>query len=226
MEPEEEKRLEIKSGNPQEDKRTPGSTDDVTIASALSKKVKHHPHTEPNAGAGDPTDGRDAYEWNTRYPREAIIQIRLEALYLFLLFLSSYVIILAAWKGWASSLLSVSPSDALTLKKYLYYAASGMLGGVAFGIKYFYRVVARGYWHQDRRIWRLKSPFLAMTLSFIVGAMIDAGLIPTRASISSAAIVSTGFLVGYFADQAIAKMYEIAEVLFGKSAATKAGDGK
>lgn len=225
MEPEEDRRPEIKSNSPQENISLAAETD-VSIAAPQSKKSKHHPHTEPNAGAGDPTDGREAYDWKTRYPREAVIQIRLEGLYLFFLFLCSYMILFAAWKGWVGAFLSVSPSDALTLKRYLFYAGSGLLGGIAFGIKYFYRVVARGYWHLDRRLWRLKAPLLSMTLSFIVGTMIDAGLIPTRTSVSSAAIISTGFLVGYFADQAIAKMYEIAEVVFGKSAATKAGDGK
>ena len=185
-----------------------------------------YPHNGPNAGAGDPTDGREAYEWATRYPRIAWVQIIWEALYLIVIFLISLFIIFATWKGWACSFLSASPGEALTLKKYIYYAASGMLGGVAFGIKYFYRVVARGYWHQDRIIWRLKSPLLAMALAFVVGALIDASLIPTRGPSSDAAFVSIGFLVGYFADKAIAKMYEIADVIFGASATKKAGNGK
>ena len=130
------------------------------------------------------------------------------------------------WRGWVSYLLSVSPAEAIVLKKYGYYAISGMLGGVAFGIKYFYRVVARGFWHEDRIIWRLLSPFLSMTLAFIVGALIEASLISTRGPNTAAAFVSIGFLVGYFADKAVAKMYEIANVIFGTTATTKAGDGK
>lgn len=65
-----------------------------------------------------------------------------------------------------------------------------------------------------------------MTLSFIVGALIDASFITARGPISGPAIVSTGFLVGYFADEAVGKMYEIASVIFGRSASTKAGDDK
>ncbi len=183
-------------------------------------------HTAPNAGSGDPTDGRKPYEWTTRYPPKAVFHIRLEATYLFLLLLTAYFLLFLAWKGWASRIVSLTPEESMVLKKYMYYSAAGLLGGVAFGIKYFYRVVARGYWHLDRRIWRLKSPLLAMTLAFVVGAMIDASWITSKNSVSSATIVSTGFVVGYFADQAVAKMYEIANVIFGRSTTTKAGDGK
>ena len=185
-----------------------------------------YPHSDPNGGAGDPTDGRQSYEWPTHYPRTAWVQITWEAVYLIVIFLISFFIIFATWKGWVCSFFSASPGEALTLKKYAYYVASGMLGGVAFGIKYFYRVVARGYWHQDRIIWRLKSPLLAMALAFVVGALIDASLIPTRGPSSGAAFVSIGFLVGYFADKAIAKMYEISDVIFGASGAKKTRNGK
>jgi len=196
------------------------------IPSNVSAAGGKHPHSDPNVGAGDPTDGREAYEWVTHYPRIAWLQIIWEAIYLVVIFFISLFIIFATWRGWACSFLSVSPEEAFPLKKYLYYATSGMLGGAAFGIKYFYRVVARGYWHQDRIIWRLKSPLLSMALAFVVGALIDASLIPTQGPISGAAFVSIGFLVGYFADKAIAKMYEIADVIFGASATKKAGNGK
>jgi hypothetical protein len=182
--------------------------------------------SSPNVGAGDPTDGREPFDWRTHYPAEALKEIRWERVYLFLLLFFSYFVIIASWKGWVCCLLFTSPAEAATLKKYSYYGGSGMLGGVAFGIKYFYRVVARGYWHQDRKTWRLMSPFLATTLALVVGALIDSGLITTRGPSSGPAFLSIGFLVGYFADQAIAKMGEIAIVLFGASATTKADSRK
>lgn len=63
-----------------------------------------------------------------------------------------------------------------------------------------------------------------MAIAFIVGAMIESSLISSNSTTSGASIISMGFLAGYFADQAVAKMYEIAEVVFGKSAAIKDGD--
>ncbi len=191
-----------------------------------SQQQQRPPHEEPNVSGGDPTDARNPYEWESRYPPQALVEIRRDAIYLFLVLIAAHFLIFATWKGWVCSLFELSSEEAFTLKRYSYYAASGMLGGVIFGIKYFYRVVARGYWHLDRRIWRIKSPFIAMTIALIVGAMISAGLITTRGPSSGAAIVSIGFLAGYFADEAVGKMYEIATVIFGKSATPKAGDGK
>lgn len=182
--------------------------------------------TELNDSTGDPTDGREAYKWETCYAKQARDKIRKEAIYLIFLFLSSFLLIFVIWHGYISASLSLTPIKYLTFQKYAYYTVTGMLGGVVFGIKYLYRVVARGYWHEDRRLWRFLSPLNAMAIAFIVGAMIDASFISKPEPISSAATVSIGFLSGYFADEAIGKMYEIAGVIFGKSATTKGGDGK
>ena len=111
----------------------------------------------------------------------------------------------------------MSPEKSFTLRKYAFYSISGMLGGAVFGIKYFYRVVARGFWHQDRKIWRIMSPFLGMGLAFIVGAMLESGVMKIERLSSTPGIVSIGFLVGYCADTASAKMIEIANVFFGQN---------
>jgi hypothetical protein len=187
---------------------------------------KHKPHMEPYAYAGDPTDGRMRYDWRSCYEPMARKEIRCESAWLFLMFIVSFILIYLSWVGWIGPALSLPPKQCDTIRKYALFAASGMLGGVVFGMKYFYRVVARGAWHQDRRMWRLLSPLIAMAIAFIIGAMIDASFITTRNSISSAAIVTIGFLSGYFADEAVGKMYEIASVIFGRSSFTKAGDGK
>jgi len=184
------------------------------------------PRSDPNAGTADPTDGRNPYDWRTRYPPTASKEIICEAIFLLVAFFSSLFLILATWIGWFTSIFQLHPAQILTFKQYAYYAGAGMLGGVAFGIKYFYRTVARGYWHQDRRMWRLMSPLIAMTVALIIGAMMNASLIERRGSSSGAASISIGFLVGYFADMAIGKMYEIATVIFGPSVKKKLDNGK
>ncbi|MEQ1933456.1 MAG: hypothetical protein ABL962_06200, partial [Fimbriimonadaceae bacterium] len=80
---------------------------------------------------------------------------------------------------------------------------------------YLYRVVARGYWHVDRRLWRVLSPLISLGLSIAFGALVEASFLSSRAPTSGAAAVAFGFLVGYFADAAVAKMHEVAEVVFG-----------
>ena len=179
--------------------------------------------TETNTGTGDPADGRVAFDWVSKYPPEARNEIKWETIYLLFIFFSALALLFATWKGWVCLVFSASPGETDSLRKYAFYASSGMLGGITFGMKYFYRVVARGYWHQDRRIWRILSPLMALAVSIVVGAMIDASLITAKKPISSALVVSIGFLAGYFADEAVGKMYEIASVIFGKSAMTKSG---
>lgn len=169
----------------------------------------------PNAS--DPQDGRGPYECLSKYPPKITRQIICEAIYLFVIFFLSGFLIFSTWKGWMSALLSSQQSQNATIKEFLYYVSAGMLGGNVFGMKYFYRVVARGFWHQDRRYWRIMSPFIATSVAFIVGAMIDANFVPVHKPVSGASFVSIGFLAGYFADEAVGKMYEIASVIFGKS---------
>ena len=137
-------------------------------------------NSKPNAGISDLTDGRKKYEWASGYPKPAKDEIFLEACFLFVVFFASLFLIFAAWKNWAAFILPLSLAEAVTLKKFLYYASSGMLGGIIFGMKYFYRMVARGYWHQDRRCWRFMSPFIATAISTIVGVMIDAGIMAAQ----------------------------------------------
>ena len=114
---------------------------------------------------------------------------------------------------------SLTGNSAVTLKKYCYYSFSGLFGGTVFGMKYLYRVVARGYWHQDRRLWRLQSPFIAFGVSFAFATLIEGRFMPVWSHTGGAAIVGLGFLIGYFADDATGKLHEIASILFGKSSA-------
>ncbi|MBK9617192.1 MAG: hypothetical protein IPO35_17445 [Uliginosibacterium sp.] len=101
------------------------------------------------------------------------------------------------------------PSEVKTFRIYTLYFSAGMLGGSVFCLKYFYRVVARGYWHQDRSLWRFMSPLISAQLAFAIGALINSQLIKYSAAQHTSTIVGTGFLVGYFGDLAVAKMHEV-----------------
>jgi hypothetical protein len=185
-----------------------------------------HSHSELNAGTSDPTDGRSLYQWASRYPPQAKKKMLLEATYLFVILLISYLIILSIWKGWIVYILSFSQNEAIVFDKYGYFLPAGLLGGDIFAIKYFYRAVARGFWHEDRRYWRLMSPFVGMSISFIIGMMINCNLISTQGPLLHATTISIGFLAGYLADDVAAKMIDIANAIFGTSARTKTKDDK
>ena len=178
---------------------------------------------DPNASTADPTDGRELYEWSTKYPPEATFVIRLESSYLFALLIVSLAGLLLTWNRFLENIL-INPAilDPKVFRIYSYYCFAGLLGGTTFSIKYMYRVVARGYWHMDRQIWRILSPFMSISVSFAVGALISASYIGAnsiRGDHSAASAIAIGFLVGYFADLAIGKMHEVAMVLFGPTSA-------
>lgn len=171
--------------------------------------------TVDNTDFQDEADGREAYDYKSKYDPSARKEIRYEAIFLVILLFFSIFILFYTWKGDIYSLLAISTSQEITAKKYIYYSAAGMLGGIIFGMKFFYRAVARGLWHQDRRVWRLLTPLISAIVALITGILIDASLLKTEAITSGATMVSIGFLAGYFADEAVGKMYEIANVIFG-----------
>jgi len=196
--------------------------DTKTIDDLESKSAPERPKSSSNyVSPTGRTDGRVPYEWESKYPESAKKYIRIEGGYLIVLFFLSLSLIFSNWNGWLATTLSIPPNGAFIFKKYAYYASSGLLGGVIFDVKNFYRSLASGWWHLDRRAWRFLSPLLGLATAIVIGAMIDASLISAEEPTMGAAFLSIGFLSGYFADKAIAKMGEVADVIFGKSVTSK-----
>ncbi len=162
----------------------------------------------------DNTDDRKRFDFKSKYLDTARFEIRIEAIFLVSVMITSIVILYLNWKGTLLFILDIQVGQD-TFKRYIYYFASGLLGGITFSMKYFYRVVARGWWHQDRRVWRISSPLLSAVIGFMTGVLIEAQLLNTNIPSNGASIVAIGFLAGYFADEAVGKMYEIANVIFG-----------
>jgi len=163
------------------------------------------------------TDEREPFDWKTKYPIEARKQMRYEAIYLAVLFVMSFTLLLINCLGKFKALFTLTEEYTYQLEYFIYFSSSGLLGGVIFGMKYFYRVIARGYWTQDRIYWRIFSPFISMSVACIVGVMASSGILTTHNNASSSGAIAVGFFAGYFADEAVGKMYEIATLLFGKT---------
>jgi len=174
-------------------------------------------HSKDSYDPTDKTDGREQYHWTSKYPKSARIQIGCEGIYLLAINMFALALIFLTWNGWLATFFAVAPEMKTSFNKFSYFASAGLLGGVVFGIKFYYRSAARGWWHQDRRPWRLMSPFLGLSTALVVGAMMDASLLSSAEMTTGTSCVSIGFLAGYFADKAIAKMSEVANVIFGKS---------
>jgi hypothetical protein len=162
------------------------------------------------------TDGRLKFDWNSRYPPEARRQQHIECSYVSVLLFSSLLAIFLTWLGITSDWLGLGQSRGVVFRRYSYFCLGGLLGGTVFGAKYLYRVCARGYWTEDRRLWRVLSPWLSLTVALIVGTFLHSGIITATKAMSSPLALGLGFIIGYFSDHALLKMQELAEVLFGK----------
>lgn len=163
-------------------------------------------------------DGRKKGEWPTRYPWRAWVGIVVDTVWTVLLGIASMLALFCIWHGNAFAFLSSGcpHCSAAHFNRFAYLIVGGVIGGLLFGVKYLYKVVAHGYWHTDRRIWRLLSPFLAGGLALAVGALIDSGIaIFTIKNTSNTAFFSVGFITGYFADSAVAKLQDVARGVFG-----------
>jgi hypothetical protein len=190
-------------------------TDDNAMGVAEQAKKNSVPARADDEIIND--DERKRFFWQSRYPPDAIKRIRFEAAYVILSFLGSLIAIWLTWRGDMFSLLGCEGCNRTTLSRYAYLFFSGMMGGSLFGLKYLYKVAARGWWNLDRELWRYFSPWLSGGIAFGVGALASAGLFgfTMNASPSGASFVSLGFVAGYFADSASRKMQEIADTLFG-----------
>ena len=164
------------------------------------------------------TDGRTQYSYKSKYEEKEVRKhIRYEAAYLVVLYLLANSVMFLNYMGLISDLFKIDDVRTRLFEYIIYFTAAGLLGGIVFGIKYFYRVIAHGYWHYDRQYWRLLSPLISATIAFIVACMVSSGLLGTESSYSNAWAIAFGFFSGYFADEAVGKMYEIATFVFGKN---------
>jgi hypothetical protein len=163
-----------------------------------------------------PENVKDINRYVSRYSDKVNKIIKKECIYLFTVLFISLLILFLNWKGIITNLIDINQNKEIVCKKYIYFGASGLLGGITFGIKVFYRSVARGEWEADRKYWRIMSPHVAMVIAIVVGTMIDAGLMSTsKGNAHAASSVAVGFFSGYFADEAVGKMYDVASVIFG-----------
>lgn len=169
-------------------------------------------------GQADPTDNRQRYDWKSKYELAARKEMYIEALYLGAILLALPLIMAFFWLAYPEHIFGIPDERYRSLLKYVFAWASGTLGGVLFDLKWLYHSVARGLWHQDRRLWRIFTPHISGGLAFFVLALVASGwlrIFDSSATDSLTLVIGLGFLVGYFSDSAIAKLTEVADTLFG-----------
>lgn len=192
-----------------------GSTDAGTGASAASQRNYR-----------EDTDGRGLFRPASRYSPEYRLEQRYESFYIFGLLAGSLVAIGCLGLGFVDRFFAAHGVPAALIascRRFEWIAAGGLLGGTVYAAKWLYHSVAKGLWHEDRRIWRLLSPWIALGATVGIGALVDAGFfhssVDSGTSHSGAKLTGLGFLIGYLADRFLAKMKELTQVLFGESEA-------
>ena len=166
----------------------------------------------------DLTDGRKTGEWKSKYEPEAWKFIWREAVYLFCFDVLGFLAILLVWLKIPQNRLHLSTVDTRVFSRYAFGGLSGLLGGTLFAMKWLYHTVAKRMWHLDRQLWRFLTPLISGGLAFFSVAIVQS------VSGFNSAIVSTntrttalGFLIGFFSDNALAKLAEVAETLLGRT---------
>ena len=191
------------------------SNDNITTEDAQETQGRNAPDPDIN------TDGRGAFDWESGYPTVARKEIRKEAIYIGGVLVFALIGLFLNWHGMISFWLRIEKMRVAAFEGSVLYFFAGLTGGTIFGMKYFYRVVARGYWSQDRKYWRIFSPWISAVIALIVGCMVISGYINAAQTPSTASGLCVGFLAGYFADDAVGKMSDVAKALFGSSSKTK-----
>jgi hypothetical protein len=176
--------------------------------------------SDPGFSPADLLDGRTPGDWKSRYPDKKAQRAMLsEACFLAVLLIGIPILIVVVWMGEPRTWLSLSEAEYRTLATFAYAWLAGALGGAAFSAKWLIHTVSHWTWNRDRRFWRFLTPIVAGTVSFALIALATSGLfrvLDAEQIRTGSAVVGISFLLGYFSDNTIAKLAELAERLLGE----------
>lgn len=151
--------------------------------------------------------------WATKYNDLAKTQQKKECIYLVAIFLLVSLAIIFNYNDFFKVLFS-SPEQMDnydTLKRIIYCLLFGLFGGITFGLKSFYRYVARGEWECDRVYWRILSPIISLSVTVSIILLMHKQVFSSKLSV--ACFIS--YLAGYFSENAVGKMCDIANLVLG-----------
>lgn len=187
-----------------------------------SQEIPDSGKSTTNGFLSDLTDGREKGIWQSRYDEKAHVEIKWERAYIITLLALCFFVPLVFGIASHNCFWNLS-CGFINLKKYTFAWLGGTLGGTLFSLKWLVHSIAKNTWNIDRRMWRILTPHLSGALGFVIILLVNSEILKL-ADINQLTIhkcYGIGFLVGYFSDNAIGKLTEIAQVLFGSSVSKK-----
>jgi hypothetical protein len=165
-------------------------------------------------------DHRLPGDWASRYAdcKGALRRIRLEAAILLTYFFGQFLLLASAWSGTLFAPFELSDAELASAKQVVFMACGGLLGGTVYAMKWLYHSCAKNRWNEDRFIWRYTAPLVSLAVAVALLLLCRSGVVSVfdpHFATSLSACYSLGFLVGYFSDNAVGKLSEIALTLFG-----------
>lgn len=145
--------------------------------------------------------------------------IKIEAIYVGIVALLAPALMLSVALGWPRSLLNIDDSVWMNVTHWIYAWLGGLFGGSLFAMKWMYHSVAKGLWNQDRRLWRIFTPLLSAGVGFTVVVLSGARVLPFFGADlvrTNSGALGVAVLVGYFSDQTISRLADIAEGHLGR----------
>ena len=183
------------------------------------------PKVDPQFYPEDMTDNRERGEWKTRYPdKYSQSRIHFEAIYLVSLLIISFVIFFLLLCNIFQGFFGFSESNYSLFIGYLGAFLAGLIGGVLYDLKWLIHTVGKGFWNEDRKLWRFITPISSGVLSVFVIVIIGSGLFGlfnTSLMDNSILVFALAFLSGYFSDYIVGRLQDLFASVFGVSKINK-----
>lgn len=170
--------------------------------------------SDPGFAPEDLADGRAKGSWQTRYSDSAARKaIRVEFIYVLIITLLAPVSIAITSFGWPRAWLHLDMPTWVHVQHYSYAWLGGLFGGSLFTMKWLYHSVAKGSWHQDRRLWRIFTPLLSAGVGFTIVLLSATRVLPLFGADTvgtNGGALGVGVLVGYFSDLTLSRLADVA----------------
>lgn len=167
----------------------------------------------------DATDARVTGDWKTRYPdKQSRREIIKESIWLIMLLIICFTLFLLILCNVFQRPFGFSESKSLLFNQYLGILLAGIIGGDLYDLKWLIHVVGKGWWNEDRKLWRYITPVTSGILSFFVMLIIGSGLFglfSTSLIENSLLVFSLAFLSGYFSDLMVGRLQDLFGSIFG-----------